>query len=239
MTHLGVWNIIYSEGTKKMNAISNEVEKLERQRADMVQYQLRDRGIRDERVLEAMGRIRREEFTPPSTRRLAYYDGALPIGEGQTISQPYMVASMTSELHLAGDEKVLEIGTGSGYQTAVLASIAKSVYTIERIRELHSKAVLTLIDLGFRNVSARLGDGTQGWEEAMPFDGIIVTAGAPRAPEKLMNQLADGGRLVIPIGDRRSQSLTIFTRKGKTFECRETFLCTFVPLIGDDAWESN
>ena len=210
----------------------------EHARAAMVEGQLRCRGIRDAGVLEAMGRVPRELFVPPSRRAEAYFDGALGIGQGQTISQPYMVALMTQDLHLRGSERVLEVGTGSGYQAAVLGGLCAHVYTVERLELLSEAARELLCDaLGYRNISFLVGDGTLGWPEEAPFDRIIVTAGAPHRPDVLLSQLAPGGEAVVPVGDRHYQTLMRYRRQpdGSLVElgvCE----CMFVKLIGEDGW---
>ena len=204
----------------------------EEQQDQMVKRQLVSRGINDERVLEAMRTVPRHLFVPEKLRESAYHDGPLSIGEGQTISQPYMVALMTECLDLKGGEKVLEIGTGSGYQTAILAELAEHVYTIERVPILLEKAQQVLTHLGYTTIKFKGGDGTYGWCEESPFDGIIVTAAAPDISQVLVEQLNDGGVLVIPVGSRYSQSLYKVTKKGDKIEKEERTLCVFVPLIG-------
>jgi len=206
------------------------------QRRDMVERQLRRNGIRDERVLDAMGAVPREAFVPPNQQAHAYVDGALPIEHGQSISQPYMVALMTQALELTGPERVLEIGTGTGYQVAVLAALCEMVYSVERIPELAETARQRLAALGIANVEINVGDGTLGWPEHAPYDGIIVTAGAPRAPEPLVEQLADGGRLVIPVGDRFTQMLNVYVKEPDALRERNLCACKFVPLLGAYAW---
>ncbi|MCC7202230.1 MAG: protein-L-isoaspartate(D-aspartate) O-methyltransferase [Nitrospirae bacterium] len=209
----------------------------EEQRNAMVDEQIIPRGIKDGRVLSAMRRVPRHIFAGKELEWRAYGDNALPIGEGQTISQPYMVAVMTEALELKGDEKVLEIGTGSGYQAAVLAQLARSVYTMERIVSLSVRAETLMNDLGYFNVIFRVSNGTLGWKEEAPFDGIIVTAGAPEIPETLIEQLSDGGRLVIPVGDRYSQMLTKVVKTAKGIVTSHLLSCVFVPLIGDYGWD--
>lgn len=204
----------------------------------MVQKQLRGRGIRDRRVLEAMGRVPREEFVPEEKRGRAYRDGAMSIGCGQTISQPYMVAVMTEWLHLRGPERVLEVGTGSGYQTAVLAELAAHVYTVERVEELSRRARELLCDrLGYDNLSFRVGDGTLGWPGEAPFDRILVTAAAPGRPDMLLEQLVESGEAVAPVGSRHQQQLMHY-RQREGGEVREKSLlgCVFVPLKGEAGW---
>ncbi len=203
----------------------------------MVDTQLIPRGIKDKRVLEAMRKVPRHLFVPESIRHDAYEDMALPIGDGQTISQPYMVASMTELLELKGDEKVLEIGTGSGYQAAVLSELSKEVYTIERIPSLAEKAKKILRDLGYNNVYVIVGDGTKGYEEKSPFDRIIITAAAPVIPQPLKDQLKDDGIIVAPVGERFSQILIRLKRQKGAFIEEYHFPCVFVPLIGEYGWK--
>lgn len=207
------------------------------QRERMVRTQLIPRGIKDRGVLEVMGKIPRHLFVEKDLRDEAYNDHPLPIGHNQTISQPYMVALMTQELELTGKEKTLEIGTGSGYQTAILAELSKEVFTIERIVPLLEKAKSLLNSLGYKNVYFKAFDGTLGWEEHAPFDAIMVTAGAPKIPQPLMDQLAEGGRMVIPVGDRLSQELIKITRKGEDFHKKNLGGCRFVDLIGVHGWK--
>jgi len=202
----------------------------------MVDEQIRARGITNPRVLEAMEQVPRERFVPESQQPEAFADRALPIDCGQTISQPFMVASMTEHLCIESRHRVLEIGTGSGYQTAILARLASHVYTVERIAALQEKAHRLLESLGITNVSYRVGDGSVGWPEFEPYDRILVTAGAPEVPKPLLEQLVDGGRLVIPIGGRHEQTLTIVDRRGgKTIEMPR-YACRFVQLIGREGW---
>ncbi len=202
----------------------------------MVAQQLVARGLRDPRVLGAMERVPREMFVPPHERVRAYADQALPIGEGQTISQPFMVALMSESLNLAGKERVLEIGTGSGYQAAILAELAREVISIERISALASAAEERLAALGYRNVEIRVADGTIGHVSGAPYDAILVTAGAPRVPEALKAQLANGGRIVIPVGPQGHQQLLIVRRDGETFTQSQEGACVFVPLVGEQGW---
>ena len=211
----------------------------ESERRLMIEYQLRPRGIKDELVLKAMGTVPRHMFVGEDLLSSAYDDCALPIGEGQTISQPYMVALMTELLELEDRGKVLEIGTGSGYQTAVLSMLASEVHTVERIPSIASSAENRLMALGYSNVKIYTADGTIGLSGEAPFDGIIVTAGAPGIPEQYIEQLKPGGRLVIPVGTRYSQVLYQVTKTPDgTREVMST-QCVFVPLIGQDGWEET
>jgi protein-L-isoaspartate(D-aspartate) O-methyltransferase len=207
-------------------------------RKRMVKRQIAGRGVRSEKVLDAMRKVPRERFLPRGRGVWAYDDAPLPIGDGQTISQPYIVAYMTEALALEGGERVLEIGTGSGYAAAVLAEIAAEVYTIERIGGLADMASAVLDDLGYHNVHVRQGDGTLGWPEEAPFDGIVVTAGGPDVPDTLQHQLKTGGRLVIPVGKSSwYQELVRVTRVSETeFETEYLIPVRFVPLIGEEGW---
>jgi protein-L-isoaspartate(D-aspartate) O-methyltransferase len=206
-------------------------------RLEMVSRQLRARGIKDERVLRAMQQIPREAFVPLERKAEAYNDGPLPIGCGQTISQPFIVALMTELLQLNPLDRVLEIGTGSGYQTAVLVAITPYVYTVERIPQLAQRAKTTLRSTGCTAVKIHTGDGSLGWQEEAPFDAIIVTSAAPEIPETLKEQLALGGRLVIPVGDRHLQTLYCIERKPDTFTVSRHSNCMFVPLVGKHGWQ--
>ena len=205
----------------------------------MIKTQLIPRGIKDRRVLDAMERVPRHLFVDISTITSAYSDMALPIGEGQTISQPYMVAVMTELLELKGTEKVLEIGTGSGYQAAVLAELSQDVYTIERIVSLAEKAKKKFQDLSYLNIHMKADDGTLGWPEEAPFDRIIITAGSPEIPMPLTEQLAEGGIIVIPVGDLYSQQLLRYRKSGKNPIIEYHTPCVFVPLIGQYGWKKN
>jgi protein-L-isoaspartate(D-aspartate) O-methyltransferase len=205
-------------------------------RADMVERQLRRRGITDARVLDAMGRVPRELFVPQSFRPHAYDDGALPIGHAQTISQPFVVATICSLLALEGGERVLDVGTGSGYQAAVLAELASEVVTIERIPELAETARGALAAAGYANVEVRIGDGTLGVPERAPFAGIAVAAATPTVPSALYAQLGDGGRIVVPRGTRRGQDLVLVTRTPTGPVERRSIPCRFVPLLGDEGF---
>ena len=201
-------------------------------RERMVETQIKARGIKDERVLKAMLKVPRHLFVDEALRDQAYGDFPLPIGEGQTISQPYIVALMTEALELKGNERVLEIGTGSGYQTAILAELALWVYTIERFQALLERAKKVLKELGYKNISFKLDDGTLGWKEAAPFDAIIVTAASPDIPLPLVEQLAEGGRMVIPIGDEFSQTLIKGVKKGGKLHTKALEPVRFVKLVG-------
>ena len=207
-------------------------------RLHMVSSQLERRGIHDERLLQAMRDVPRHAFVPAARREEAYHDHPIPISEEQTISQPYMVALMIEHLRLRGGERVLEIGTGSGYQAAVLSRIAAQVYTVECFPSLAVNAGLAMKRLGYRNVRVTQGDGCQGFAEEAPYQGIVVAAATPFVPAPLQAQLADGGRLVIPLGGMKEQRLTILTRKGDAFSEEETVACRFVPLLGAEAGSS-
>jgi protein-L-isoaspartate(D-aspartate) O-methyltransferase len=227
-------------GPVKGNAMAANEEirndyRLARER--MVKNQLIPRGIRDQRVLDVMAKVPRHLFVEEALLGEAYNDHPLPIGHGQTISQPYIVALMTEALLLRGTEKVLEIGTGSGYQTAILANLSERVYTVERIRPLMVKARTTLDSLGYTNVLFKAFDGTLGWKEFEPFDAIMVTAGAPDFPQPLLSQLAEGGRLVIPVGSRFNQELVRVFRKEGSFIKENLGGCRFVDLIGAHGWK--
>ena len=203
----------------------------------MVESQLISRGIKDTRVLDTMRRVPRHRFVEEALFSQAYNDHPLPIGEKQTISQPYMVALMTEALELQGPERVLEIGTGSGYQTAILAELAEKIYSIERIRTLSTRAQRILDDLGYFNVVLKVGDGSLGWKEEAPFDAIIVTAGSPDVPQPLVDQLAMGGRLVVPVGDRYTQALMKIVRVKEGISKTDLGGCRFVNLLGTHGWK--
>lgn len=205
-------------------------------RKDMVEYQLMRRGIRDKKVIDAFLKVAREKFVPEEMKKNAYEDRPLPIGEGQTISQPYIVALMTEALKLSGKEKVLEVGTGSGYQAAILAEIGCKVFSIEKIPSLAERAKKTLKNLNY-SVKIKVGDGTLGWEEFAPYDRIIVTAGGPKIPPSLIKQLGENGKLIMPVGDFFYQDLILITKKrGKIIE-ENLGGCQFVPLKGKEGWE--
>ena len=199
---------------------------------------LQDQGVRDLSVLHAIDEVPRHMFVPTAVRHRAYEDSALPIGSGQTISQPSIHARYLEVLGLTGKEKVLEIGTGSGYQTALLAKLAAQVFSIERIAPLLERAKEILRQVGASNVSFMLGDGTLGWSEYAPYDAILVGAAAPEIPPAYVEQLADGGRLLIPHGGRDEQTLLLFTRKGDVLERKDIAPVRFVPLVGKHSWES-
>lgn len=208
-------------------------------RREMVETQLRPRGISDARVLNAFLRVPREDFFPDELRSFAYEDAAFPIGGAQTVSQPYMVAIMTELLKLKGDEKVLEVGTGSGYQAAILAELAGEVYSIERFGTLASKAEDLLASLKLTNVHIKVGDGTLGWPEEAPFERIIITAASPMVPQPLLEQLKDGGKLLLPLGETYSQVLTLIEKKKDKFEYTDICPCVFVPLVGKYGWKGE
>jgi protein-L-isoaspartate(D-aspartate) O-methyltransferase len=221
-----------------MIAVSDgAVVNLEIEREKLIEHLRRE--ISDERVLSAMARVRRELFVPGSSRHLAYEDRPLPIGEGQTISQPFIVALMTQALELVGTEKVLELGTGSGYQAAIIAELAREVITVERIHKLAQSARGTLKRLGYTNVKVHLATRTLGWRAEAPYDAIMVTAAAPRIPKELINQLVVGGRLVIPVGSRWEQDLLQVIKKKEGMTIKNLTPCRFVPLIGEEAWSEE
>lgn len=205
-------------------------------RQEMVRRQLEERGIDDPKVLDAMVKIPRHRFIDSALQSRAYGDHALPIGGGQTISQPFMVALMTQALQLTGGEKILEIGTGSGYQTAVLAQFTPRLFSIERNDDLARSAATRLKELGCSNVILKTGDGTLGWPEHAPFDRIVVTAGAPAVPPTYLEQLAEGGILVIPVGDRESQKLELIVKQKGQARAQALVDCSFVPLRGNHGW---
>ena len=208
-------------------------------RQKMVEEQIIARGIKDPKLIAAMKKVPRHVFVEEALQSQGYSDHPLPIGEKQTISQPYMVALMTEALLLSGKEKVLEIGTGSGYQTAILAELSEKVYSIERIRSLAIRARKLLYDLGYFNVEIKIFDGTLGWGEESPFDAITVTAGAPDIPQPLIDQLAMGGRLVIPVGNSFAQDLIRITKVEEGVKKEDLGGCRFVKLIGRYGWESE
>jgi protein-L-isoaspartate(D-aspartate) O-methyltransferase len=203
----------------------------------MVRTQLVPRGIQDERVLAAMRKVPRHLFVDETIQPRAYEDIALPIGEGQTISQPYMVAVMTELLELKGTERVLEVGTGSGYQAAILAELSRDVYTIERFEKLAKEAEVKFLALGYNNIHAKAGDGTLGWPEKASFDRIIITAGTPKVPEPLIAQLAEDGIVVAPVGERFSQQLVRVRKSTQGLSEEYHTMCVFVPLVGKYGWD--
>ncbi len=198
----------------------------------MVREQLIPRGIKDPRVINAFLKVERHKFIPQALRGSAYADYPVPIGEGQTISQPYIVALMTECLNLSQGQKVLEIGTGSGYQAAILAELANQVYTLERFCGLAKQAESTLLDLGYSNIKIKVGDGTLGWPEEAPFSRIIITAAAPEIPPPLIEQLSENGRMVLPLGEALSQVLTVIEKRDDEIKKESICGCVFVPLIG-------
>lgn len=204
----------------------------------MVETQIRRRGVNDERVLRAMVAVPRHEFVPAQSRPIAYTDEPLAIGGGQTISQPYIVASMTAALHLTGSERVLDIGTGCGYQAAVLSLLSHEVYSVECRAELAKAAAERLQRLGYQNVHVHCGDGSVGLKEFAPFDAILIAAAAPSLPEPLLEQLSEGGRIIAPIGTEEHQELVLVTRHGKIYSSERREPCRFVPLIGRHGWKN-
>ena len=206
------------------------------QRRKMIEEQLLERGIKDLALMEVMSRVPRHLFVDSSLQQRAYGECPLPIGENQTISQPYIVASLTEALQLKGVERVLEIGTGSGYQTAILAEMASQVFTIERIKPIVQKTKVLLNSLMYENIIFKVFDGTYGWRDQSPFDAILISAATPNIPTALIEQLADKGRLVAPVGSRESQKLTVLNKVGNRLVSREKESCKFVPLIGKFAW---
>jgi protein-L-isoaspartate(D-aspartate) O-methyltransferase len=228
---MGLFSRLFAATTVAWAPPASDEEAIARAREQMVTEQIEARGVKDAATLKAMRSVPRHLFVPPSAMGEAYEDHPFPIGSGQTISQPYIVAFMTEALHLSGGETVLEVGTGSGYQAAVLARIAAKVYTIEIVEDLARQARERLERLGYRNVEVRAGDGYAGWPEVAPFDGIMVTAAAPRIPGPLKAQLKDGGRLVIPVGDEY-QEIVVVTRRGQAFDERRVLPVRFVPMTG-------
>lgn len=215
----------------------NEMDPYERERLRMVEEQIARRGLRDPRLLAALRTVPRHRFVPPDELDWAYSDGPLPIGHGQTISQPYIVALMTDMLHLTPAARALEVGTGSGYQAAILGKMAGEVHTIEVIPELARRAETVLGELGFANVHVHVGDGSLGWPEAAPYDGILVAAAAPDVPPPLLDQLAEGGRLVLPVGSRGFQELQVWERRGGKIYSERGIPVAFVPLRGEHGWK--
>jgi len=214
------------------------MDTLESKKSSMIETQLKSRGISSSEVLRAMSVVPRHKFVSSEYSEAAYNDGPLSIGSGQTISQPYMVAMMTEALMLSKNDKVLEIGTGSGYQAAVLREITSNIYSVERISTLAEKAENLLTLLGYNDIKIMVGDGSLGWPEQAPFDAIIVTSGSPGVPETLMSQLNDGGRMIIPVGSRSSQRIIRIIRAGDNYNKEEMLSCIFVPLIGKYGWDN-
>ncbi len=210
---------------------NGEIERAAEKRAAMVMTQIISRGVHDERVLEAMRKVPRERFVREKDLDLAFYDGPLSIGNGQTISQPYIVAYMTEMLKLSESDRVLEVGTGSGYQTAVLAEVAAEVYSVEIVEDLSGRAKGILEELGYGNIHLRVGDGTEGWPEHAPYDAIIVTAAPAHVPERLVEQLADGGRMIVPVGIYE-QYLRLIVKRGQEVERENLIGVRFVPMTG-------
>ena len=225
--------------SRKANSIPSQLSHFEALRREMVALQIRDRGIRSERVLAAMASVPRHEFVPASQASAAYSDNALLIGEGQTISQPYVVAAMTDALSLTGSERVLEIGGGSGYQAAVLSLLAGEVIAMEFVAQLADAARLRLARLGFSNVRIEQADGSLGWPLRAPYDAILVAAAAPEVPPPLIDQLAEGGRLVIPVGSAEEQNLLLWVKSNGSVRRRVMFACRFVPLRGRFGWQTE
>ena len=210
-----------------------------KQRVRMVEEQLRSRGIRDPRLLAAMAKVPREEFIASEDVSRAYDDHPLPIGAGQTVSQPYMVAAMVAALQPRPADRVLEVGAGTGYEAAILAELAAEVWTIERHQELADKAQEILSRLGYRNVHVVVGDGSVGLAEQAPFDGILVAAAAPKISDRLLAQLADGGRMAVPVGNRFEQQLQLVRKIGADIAVSSLDACRFVPLVGKEGWEDG
>jgi protein-L-isoaspartate(D-aspartate) O-methyltransferase len=213
--------------------------KYERERLQMVQKQILSRGIKNERVIKAFEKVERHLFVPDEQLKYAYQDRPLPIGLGQTISQPYIVALMTELLNLKGTEKVLEIGTGSGYQAAILGEVVKEVHSVERHEDLAERASSLITSLGYTNIHVHVGDGSNGWPDKAPYDAVLVTAAAPSVPEPLKEQLAENGRLVIPVGKPGVQSLEVWQKKDGEFEQEWIAQVAFVPLLGEHGWDSD
>ena len=211
----------------------------EKQRHQMVQKQIKNRGVRDKLVLDAMNNVKRHLFVPEEEQNFAYKDRPLRIGLDQTISQPYIVALMTELLHLKGDEKVLEVGTGSGYQAAILGGIVQEVHSVERHKELAERATGLIASLGYTNIFIHQGDGSLGWPQDAPYDAILVTAAAPSLPTPLMEQLVENGRLVIPVGHPGSQALEVWQKKADGFDKEWIAQVAFVPLLGKHGLEKD
>ena len=222
-----------------MDLTEPDIQAYAGQRRKMVEEQILGRGIKDLSVMEVLSRVPRHLFVNSSLQHRAYGDCPLPIGENQTISQPYIVALMTQALDLKGEERVLEIGTGSGYQTAILAELAAQIFTIERIKPLVKKTKELLEGLKYKNIVFKTFDGTYGWRDQSPFDAILISAATPSIPKSLIEQLADKGRLVAPVGERESQDLIVLNKNGNRVVERKIGSCKFVPLIGKFAWSEE
>lgn len=222
-----------------MDLTEPDIQAYAGQRRKMVEEQILGRGIKDLSVMEVLSRVPRHLFVNSSLQHRAYGDCPLPIGENQTISQPYIVALMTQVLDLKGGERVLEIGTGSGYQTAILAELASHVFTIERVKPLVKKTKELLEGLKYKNIVFKTFDGTYGWRDQSPFDAILISAATPSIPKSLIEQLADKGRLVAPVGERESQDLIVLNKNGNKVMERKIGSCKFVPLIGKFAWSEE
>ena len=220
-------------------AMEKESLKYERQRDEMIRQQIEPRGIADPNVLAALRKVPRHLFVSEALRDQAYGDFPLPIGEQQTISQPFIVAEMTQALEVGKEDRVLEIGTGSGYQAAILAEIAYRVYTIERIRSLYVQTRKLLDKLNYHNVVMRCSDGTTGWQDESPYDAIIVTAGSPKVPDLLIDQLAEGGRIVVPVGNQHTQDLIKITKDSTGIQQTNLGGCRFVKLVGKYGWQKG
>ena len=222
-----------------MDLTEPDIQAYAGQRRKMVEEQILGRGIKDLSVMEVLSRVPRHLFVNSSLQHRAYGDCPLPIGENQTISQPYIVALMTQALDLKGEERVLEIGTGSGYQTAILAELAAQIFTIERVKPLVKKTKELLEGLKYKNIVFKTFDGTYGWRDQSPFDAILISAATPSIPKSLIEQLADKGRLVAPVGERESQDLIVLNKNGNRVMERKIGSCKFVPLIGKFAWSEE
>lgn len=237
---LSFWGVVGFVGGLSLGLRVSEAKEediFSRMRLKMVETQIVGRGIQDPQVLAALRKVPRHEFVPTVEKLLAYSDGPLPIGHGQTISQPYIVALMTELLHLEPEDKVFEVGTGSGYQAAILAEIAKEVYTVEILEPLYEQAEERLKKLGYRNVHLRLGDGTKGWPEASPFDKMMVTAAGLKIPDALIQQLKEGGRIVMPVGERE-QVLVVGEKRKQALKVYESIPVRFVPLVEEKPHDS-
>ena len=233
MRRLSQWLIVLVLAATACGQKPTPVSDFAVERQHMVQQQLKARGVNDERVLAAMAKVPREEFVPADSRAASYEDGPLPIGYDQTISQPYIVAFMTEQLRLKPTDRVLEVGTGSGYQAAILAELVAEVYTIEIVAPLAQSAKAALRRLGYKNVHVKLGDGYKGWPENAPFDAIIVTCAPDKVPQLLTDQLKDGGRMVIPVGERFAQQLYLLEKKNGQLKESVTLPVRFVPMSGE------